>query len=78
MKVFEEIKNYIKENMEWINYNNILINSPLDSIGFDSLSLMMLLVFLENKYNVDTNIVILENNQIKTIKDIIDMLNLDN
>lgn len=76
MKIINEIRKYIKENMDWLDDSKINLENSLNEIGIDSLSLMMILVFLENKYNVDTNIVLIGDNEVNTLNDILELLGL--
>lgn len=76
MKIINEIRKYIKENMDWLDDSKINLENSLNEIGIDSLSLMMILVFLENKYNVDTNIVLIGDNEVNTLNDIVELLGL--
>lgn len=71
-KVFKRVKEFICKNNEWIKEEEILDSSNLIDLGVDSIQMMMLLVCMENDFDIVIEDDVLEQNIFSTIESFVD------
>ncbi len=72
--IFSEVENFIKENLTWLEKDEITKDAMLKDLGIDSIQMMVLIVNCEEKFNVTFSEDILENNFFDTVESVVDYI----
>ena len=73
-KVFEKVRDFICDNNGWLKEEEISANSNLIDLGVDSIQMMMLLVCIENDFDIVIEDGVLEQELFSTIESFVDYI----